>query len=197
VPLSSPSSTSRGFSTTDEEGLPVAVDTTPSTADATAVTGEYVIGRVKSYIREKAYGFVVPNGAKDTDTIFIHRSGIKSAKLLPGNAVNTNPHLRKNESVRFIVVTEQTAKGPLKAAKELEYADGKPIPIYRSNYVENVKKYTYGLMGEAMFNILENEKDVTARQTKIDETFAKSKMSIANAQARYDAMTALVKQSSQ
>jgi cold shock CspA family protein len=175
----------------------VAVDTTPSATDASPVTGEYVIGRVKSYIREKAYGFVVPNGAKDTDTIFIHRSGIKSAKLLPGNAVNTNPHLRKNESVRFIVVTEQTAKGPLKAAKELEYADGKPIPIYRSNYVENVKKYTYGLMGEAMFNILENEKDVTARQTKIDETFAKSKMSIANAQARYDAMTALVKQSSQ
>jgi hypothetical protein len=105
----------------------------------------------------------------------------------------SNPFLRRSERVRFLVVNEPSEKGSAKAAKELEYDDGTPIPIYRSSYVANVKKYTFAVLGEALYKIMQEETDSAVRQAKIKESYDIARIAIENAQTRYDAMTALIK----
>jgi cold shock CspA family protein len=166
----------------------------PSTSPTSPPSSEYVTGTVKNYIRDKAFGFVIPDGGTEADAIFVHRSGIKSTKLLPPNSAVTNPFLRRSERVRFLVVNEPSEKGSLKAAKELEYDDGTPIPIYRSAYVANVKKYTFAVLGETLYKIMqEEETDEAARQAKIKDSYDIARIAIESAQTRYDDMTALIK----
>jgi cold shock CspA family protein len=146
-------------------------------------------------LRKKSFGFVIPDGRGDTTDedppIFVHRSGIKSTNLLPSNANPANPFLLRNERVRFqIVLDDSTNK---KSAQHVEYEDGTPIPIYRSAYVDNVKKYHWSVLGEAVYNIMDEETDEAVRRAKIKTLYEKTKQDIAEGQTRYDAMTGLLK----
>jgi cold shock CspA family protein len=189
---SSSSSSSSTPPTTTADKEPSASSTTSTTiGTSTAAAATYVTGTVKNYMRKKAFGFVIADGATtDEDPIFIHRSGIKSLRLLPSNSNPANPFLLRNERVRFqIVLDDSTNK---KSAQDLEYEDGTPIPIYRSAYVDNVKKYHWSVLGEAVYKIMD-EKDETVRRAKIKTLYEKTKRDIAEGQTRYDAMTGLLK----
>jgi cold shock CspA family protein len=207
----------RGFTTTTtttasttEDGSNSS-DDNQSTASSSTNKKEYVYGTVKNYIRERAYGFIKPDtggdniGNNNDDTIYIHRSGIKSAKLVPPNfsvkgsansVVATIPYLRRNERVRFFVVEEPAEKGPLKAARELEFEDGTQIPIYRPGYVANYKTHCVGVLGEVIYQEMNNNDDETvadeAAYAKIQQSYETAKQAIAKAQARFDAMNTLI-----
>lgn len=135
-------------------------------------------GKVRVYFRKKGYGFLVPddnnnNNHHNTDidpddpatanAIFVHRSAIKSTQLLPTTFTNlTNPYLVRNERVRFRIIERiNDAKDFTfeKVARDVEYEDGTPIPIYRSEYVDNVKKYHYSVLGEAVYTAMEEQDD--------------------------------------
>jgi cold shock CspA family protein len=162
-----------------------------------------VTGKVRNYARNKAFGFIIPDGEgtdEAEDAIFVHRSGIKSTSLLPPESGISNPYLLRNERVRFLIVdqiNEYDVTITNKVAKEVEYEDGSPIPIYRPEYVDHVKRYNFGVFGELVYTAMEDEDDedeadLTISQAKIKVAYEKAKQDIADGQTRYDAMHELI-----
>jgi cold shock CspA family protein len=163
---------------------------------------EYVTGKVRNYARKKAFGFIIPDGEEGgeaDDAIFVHRSGIKSTSLLPPESGISNPFLVRNERVRFVVVEQESNDDPTmmnKVAKEVEYEDGSPIPIYRPEYVDHVKRYNFSVFGEVVYTAMEDEDidetDLAVCQAKIKAAYEKAKQDIADGQTRYAAMNELI-----
>jgi hypothetical protein len=168
-----------------------------------------------------------PTADNADGSIFVHQTDIQSAKYLDPSKRTlggvANPYLIRQERVRFrIVEVINDAKDFTfeKRAKDVTYEDGSPIPIYRSEYVNNVKKYNYSVLGESVYEAMEteeeeggdddeydhdDEKDTKGgRETKIRRsTYEKIKAvyeevneNIADGQARYDAMNELVQKDS-
>jgi cold shock CspA family protein len=159
-------------------------------------------------------------------SIFVHQTDIQSAKYLDPSKRTLggvqNPYLIRQERVRFRIVEQiNDAKDFTfeKRAKDVTYEDGSPIPIYRSEYVNNVKKYNYSVLGETVYEAMEmeeegedddeydhdDEKDRKGgratkirRSTyeKIKATYEEVNENIADGQARYDAMNELVQKDS-
>jgi 'Cold-shock' DNA-binding domain len=227
-----PGSSSRQFSSGSSSSTTAADEpsiggdastSTTSSTDSDSGTGlppagsgtDYVYGTVRNYLRQKAFGFVIPDGGTEAEAIFVHRSGIKSTKFLPSSSSTTTPFLLSKERVRFRIVSETTTTsqqqptamnprrgkkpraGPSQAAQDLEFEDGTQIPIYRPSYVINCKKYALSNLGESVFQAMEEEGvDPAVREAKIKGLFEQSQQIIGDAQARYDAMTLLIKQMS-
>jgi cold shock CspA family protein len=188
--------------------LPVSSSASSSRRFAAHTTGassvEYVTGKVRNYARKKAFGFIIPDGEEGgeaDDAIFVHRSGIKSTSLIPPESGSiSNPYLLRNERVRFLVVEQESNDDPTmmnKVAKEVEYEDGSPIPIYRPEYVDHVKRYNFSVLGEVVYTAMEDEDiddvaDSAVCQAKIKAAYEKAKQDIADGQTRYTAMNELI-----
>lgn len=155
-----------------------------------AKVGEMKVGFVQSYLRTKAYGFVTPDDGGDA--IFVHRSSIKSVAKMPPLSPVTHPYLVKGERIRFVVVKDDKgeAKTSLKAT-EVEYEDGKQIPIYRDVYVNNVKKYETAVLGGKVFAAFEEDTDEATKQANVLKFYEHAKEAIKSAQKRYDDMKVL------
>lgn len=125
-----------------------------SKAAAAAADGkEYQTGTVKFYLRDKAYGFIVPDDGSPSDEIWVHRTSLDtphSAEEFP-----TRPYLQRHERVKFRV--EQAAAGESNKAVDVLFENGRQVPLFRKNYHKSVLRAEMLRFGEAVYDILLEE----------------------------------------
>lgn len=117
------------------------------------VGAEYQTGKVKFYLRDKAYGFIVPDDSMEEE-IWVHRTSIDtphSPEEFP-----TRPYLQRDERVKFRV--EPAATGQSSKAVDVRFENGRQIPLFRKNYHASVVKGEMQRLGEAVYDILLDER---------------------------------------
>jgi cold shock CspA family protein len=114
--------------------------------------GEYFTGKVKFYLRDKAYGFIVPDDGV-VDEIWVHRTSLDtphSPEEFP-----TRPYLQRDERVKFRV--EKAAAGQSSKATGVRFENGRQVPLFRKNYHAAVVRGEMQRLGEAVYDILRQD----------------------------------------
>ena len=133
---------------------------------------EYLTGKVKFYLKDKAYGFVIPD-RDPTESIWIHRTSFDT----PHSPVDfpSRPYLMKGERVRFRLEDAPPESEKSFKAIDLKFENGRQVPLYRSNYHASVVRGECRRLGVAVFTIVNDEKlsdEEKLEQIKIAEKTA-------------------------
>jgi cold shock CspA family protein len=99
----------------------------------------YITGTVKFYLRDKLYGFIIPDDPMEIgghNEVWFHRSGIQSSYSYQESPAR--PYLRQRERVKFRllprepVAENQETNGKLSAtAVDIVYENGRLVPLFR------------------------------------------------------------------
>ena len=113
-------------------------------------------GTVKFYLRNKAYGFIVPDDPQSvghSGEVWVHRTSFDT----PHDPLDfpTRPYLLKNERVRFQIAPAND-DGQTDKAIRLVFENGREVPLYRKNYAVSVVNGEQRRLGEAVLEILAN-----------------------------------------
>jgi hypothetical protein len=139
-------------------------------------TTKVMTGTVKFYIREKAYGFIIPDATTETTTttstttgtppsskeVWVHRSSLDTPHS--PNEFPTRPYLLKNERVRFQIqpktaTATTTATGGERntsssdVAMNVRFENGRQVPLYRKNYHAAVVKGEIQRLGQTVYDL--------------------------------------------
>mmetsp|Transcript_24152 Transcript_24152/g.29738 ORF Transcript_24152/g.29738 Transcript_24152/m.29738 type:complete len:176 (+) Transcript_24152:126-653(+) len=128
-------------------------------------------GKVKFYIRSKAYGFII----SDTDNaeVFVHRTNVAGA---PGDD-NMNPILLNDEKLKFDRVSGEDGK---LIAENVTYEDGSLVPVYREGFLEKRSRGTKTRLGVTVYDILTEGGDEEVMAQKIAEAYTSARDDIAH-----------------
>ena len=131
----------RGFSTTSDNDQ-----------------GEFLIGSVKFYNKYKYYGFLTPYDQPDLE-VFVHRSDLVSD--LPADQHPRFPTLRKGERVRFQIdwVQDKTEGTQQAHARQVTFANGKPVPPLRRGFWKNTVQRIQTELGAHVSTIMTDSSD--------------------------------------
>jgi CspA family cold shock protein len=134
-----------------------------------------VTGTVKFYNREKAFGFIQPDGGGAD--IFVHRSGIVSPLAVEESM--RHPYLRQGERVRF----ERKLDSGLDKAVEVTWLNGNPVPPLRKGFrAANIER-AKTVLGEQAYTILNDDTLSQEQQNeKIRDAFAFATSIVQNAE---------------
>jgi CspA family cold shock protein len=134
-----------------------------------------VTGTVKFYNREKAFGFIQPDGGGAD--IFVHRSGIVSPLAVEESM--RHPYLRQGERVRF----ERKIDSGLDKAMEVTWLNGNPVPPLRKGFrAANIER-AKTVLGEQAYTILNDDTLSPEQQNeKIRDAFAFASSIVQNAE---------------
>jgi CspA family cold shock protein len=134
-----------------------------------------VTGTVKFYNREKAFGFIQPDGGGAD--IFVHRSGIVSPLAVEESM--RHPYLRQGERVRF----ERKIDSGLDKAMEVTWLNGNPVPPLRKGFrAANIER-AKTVLGEQAYTILNDDTLSEEQQNeKIRDAFAFASSIVHNAE---------------
>jgi CspA family cold shock protein len=134
-----------------------------------------VTGTVKFYNREKAFGFIQPDGG-GTD-IFVHRSGIVSPLAVEESM--RHPYLREGERVRF----ERKSDSGLDKAVEVCWLNGNPVPPLRKGFrAANIER-AKTVLGQQAYSILNDDTLSEEQQNeKVRDAFAFASSIVDNAE---------------
>lgn len=122
-----------------------------SSSDATT-DGEFRTGKVKFYLRDKAYGFIIPDDNPSTE-LWVHRTSLDTPHS--PDEFPTRPYLLRDEHVKFRV---DRVHGQTDKAVQVRFANGREIPLYRKNYHASVVRGEMQKFGQAVFDILKDGK---------------------------------------
>jgi len=138
--------------------------------------GDFLTGKVKFYLRDKAYGFIVPDGDASQE-IWVHRTSLDtphSPEKFP-----TRPYLLRDERVKFRV---ERAAGKSDKAADVLFENGRQVPLFRKNYHASVVRGEMHRLGETVFEILKDEDlsdDERMEQIKLAGKTAEENVSVA------------------
>ena len=151
--------------------------------------GDYVAGTVKFYMRNKAYGFVIPDkpalvgGSKD---VWVQRTSFDTPHSPEEFPIR--PYLYKNERVKFRF--EPAPEGGSPKATDLVFENGRQIPLFRKNYAAAAIKGECSRLGESVLEIMTDEKFANLSDAelmvKIKEAAQIAKETIGIAQSKQD-----------
>ena len=93
---------------------------------------DYLTGTVKFYLRDRLYGFIVPDDPllAKTNELWCHRTGIVSSKTFDESP--SRPYLRNKERVKFRV---QASDKKTPVAVDIVFENGRPVPLFRTKCV--------------------------------------------------------------
>jgi len=122
---------------------------------------EFQTGSIKFYIREKAYGFIIPDDIKAAGSadIWVHRTSFETPHSIEEHP--TRPYLYQGERVKFRV---KKVKGPTPQAMDLTFANGEIVPLFRRNYAESVIKGVHQRIGDYLIETIQNEEGLTGNE---------------------------------
>lgn len=139
-------------------------------------------GHVKWYIRNKAFGFIVPD--EEGDDVFVHRSNIVGASN-DGSQKFGTPILIKNERVQFELSTSPEGQP---VALQIKAEDGSNIPVYRKGIIESQKNKVKRQMGMQIYEILDDDAMSEAdKVSRIMEEFETAKRECDELDAKLEA----------
>jgi CspA family cold shock protein len=134
-----------------------------------------VAGTVKFYNREKAFGFIQPDGGGAD--IFVHRSGIVSPLSVEESM--RHPYLREGERVQF----ERRVDSGLDKAVDVTWLNGNPVPPLRKGFRAASITRAKTVLGEQAYTILNDDTLSEEQQNeKIRDAFAFSNSIVLNAE---------------
>jgi cold shock CspA family protein len=119
LPCQHQQSQSRSFST----------DTNDSNNDASNAT--YLTGNVKFYLRDRLYGFIIPDdplAAGGHNELWFHRTNIQSPHSF--DEFPSRPYLVKHERVKFRV-EDKGGDAPNATATDITFENGRQVPLFR------------------------------------------------------------------
>lgn len=114
--------------------------------------GEFLTGSVKFYIRNKAYGFIIPDDPDraGTEEVWVHRTSFDTPHST--DEFPTRPYLYKQERVKFRL--EDPEGDRTKKAIDLTFANGKIVPLFRKNYHASAIKGENQRLGEFLLEVM-------------------------------------------
>uniref|UniRef100_A0A7R9WTL0 CSD domain-containing protein n=1 Tax=Craspedostauros australis TaxID=1486917 RepID=A0A7R9WTL0_9STRA len=133
-------------------------------------TEEYT-GIVKFYMRNKAYGFILPDDQELGD-VFVHCSSVVCD--VPTEESNVRPFLVRNERVRF-GITDKEGHAQ-KYATNVRFEDGSIVPIYRQNYAKSMRKDVACALGETVLEMADLSDEELAAQVRTGIEVAQAKI---------------------
>jgi cold shock CspA family protein len=139
--------------------------------------GDYFTGKVKFYLRDKAYGFIVPD-ENAMDEVWVHRTSLDTPHS--PDEFPTRPYLQKDERVKFRM--EEAAVGQSSKAIDVLFENGRQVPLFRKNYHAAVLKGEMQRLGEAVYDILQEDDlsdEQRLEQIKMLGTTAEENISLA------------------
>ncbi len=145
-------------------------------SEGTSSSDDFQTGKVKFYLRSKAYGFIIPDDNPSTE-LWMHRTSIDTPH--PVEEFPTRPYLLKGESVRFRV--QPSSKGHTDEAVDVRFENGRQIPLYRKNYHASVVRGELERLGETVFTVLKQDLPVLEQleQIKAAAMAAEERISLA------------------
>lgn len=122
--------------------------------------GQIYTGKVKFYLRDKAYGFVTPDDPSFPSDIWIHRTSIDTPHS--PESFPTRPYLIKDERIQFqIEKSAGDGAGQSDKAINVRFANGRQIPLYRKNYHAAVVRGEMQRLGQVVYDLaLESQQEV-------------------------------------
>lgn len=119
---------------------------------------DFFTGNVKFYNKYKYYGFLTPYDQPDLE-VFVHRSDLVSN--LPADQHPRFPTLRKGERVRFQIdwVQDKTDGTQQAHARQVTFANGKPIPPLRRGFWKNTVQRIQTELGAHVYTIMTDNSD--------------------------------------
>lgn len=117
---------------------------------------EFLTGNVKFYNNHKYYGFLTPYDQPDLE-VFVHRSDLVSN--LPADQHPRFPTLRRGERVRFRIdwVQDNTDGTQQAHARQVTFANGKPIPPLRRGFWKNTVQRIQTELGAHVYTIMTDD----------------------------------------
>jgi cold shock CspA family protein len=147
-----------------------------------STSDEFLTGSVKFFIRNKAYGFIIPDDptAAGSSEIWVHRTSFDTPHST--DEFPTRPYLYKEERVKFRV-EDPESEGMTKKAIDLSFENGKLVPLFRKNYHLSAIKGENQRLGEFLLEVMK-EDNLTAeeRMEKIKTAVAATEEAIAFAE---------------
>lgn len=140
-------------------------------------------GTVKFYLREKGYGFIIPDGSDRG--LFVHQSTIAGADQLPDEVQLSTcryPYLLENERVSFEIIHDADRDGK-EMAVQVRFVDEKIIPPERPDFLASVKDDAFLVLGEKVYDIVNNlELNVGSKLKQIQQVHREAQATIQKAE---------------
>eukprot|EP00980_Cylindrotheca_fusiformis_P015013 scaffold4127_cov126-Cylindrotheca_fusiformis.AAC.9 len=143
---------------------------------------DYFLGSVKFFIRNKSYGFIIPDdpASAGASEIWVHRTSIDSPNH-SSDEYPTRPYLYKNERVKFRIEMDQEGRRP--KAANLKFENGKLVPLFRKNYHQSTIQGEHKRVGEFLLKLMREEGlDDVERMERIKAAVAATEEAIAVAE---------------
>jgi len=132
-------------------------------------------GTVKFYNREKAFGFIEPDGGGAD--IYVHRTGIISP--LTAQESVSFPYLRQGERIRFNSVPSEGRN----SAVQVTWLNGNPVPPLRRGFRAHNIERAKSVLGDQVYGILEDESMSPEEQyLKVLDAYAFAQSTVKNAE---------------
>jgi cold shock CspA family protein len=94
-------------------------------------TDDYLTGTVKFYLRDRLFGFIIPDDPllAKTNELWCHRTSIKSDRSFEESP--SRPYLRNKERVKFRIQAPTEEERDTPVAIDIVFENGRQVPLFR------------------------------------------------------------------
>ncbi|KAG7345902.1 cold-shock DNA-binding domain protein [Nitzschia inconspicua] len=164
--------------------------TTTATTTTTDDDGPYLTGTVKFYLRNKLYGFIIPDdplAANGHNEVWFHRTNIQSPHSF--DEFPSRPYLMKQERVKFRLQPGNGTTSQSPTAFDITFENGRTVPLFRKNYLSASIKGEATRLGQGILKLFDESTIVDDDQVllqQVKDLVAASQQAIQHAKENVD-----------